>query len=246
MLSWVKTREDTARNHEALLESLEDASERISGLALSATPPKATNADILAIYPYGDPHVGMYAWREDAQERNREALFQQLTAYPHIFRFFGVSSYPHYLDLGRLLPFTEPFEAQAIPMAVAGSKQAFLPVPKTISLRGATAGIHPLALIQRDNIARLCRVYVLEYSGAFSIAIENLFAVIETTTPIGIGIIYGDNETTRFRVEDGLVVKNPTLSKLPLLEERINGAMVDNMIEVEPVLEKGSNRPKSR
>src|SRR3546814_19738038 len=28
-------------------------------------PPKHVNADLLAVYPMGDPHFGMYAWKAD-------------------------------------------------------------------------------------------------------------------------------------------------------------------------------------
>lgn len=68
-LTWTKTAKDAAQNHEALLLELEEASERIKGLALpSDCREKCTDADLLAVYPYGDPHIGMYAWAGDAQD----------------------------------------------------------------------------------------------------------------------------------------------------------------------------------
>jgi len=61
-LQWVKTQKDAARSHEILLEELEDASERIRGLAKPAQSPSEVREDLIAIYPYGDPHLGLYAW----------------------------------------------------------------------------------------------------------------------------------------------------------------------------------------
>lgn len=66
-LQWVKTKQRAQERHERLLEILEEASGRIEGLATSVAAPKTVEAELLAIYPYGDPHIGMYAWHGDAQ-----------------------------------------------------------------------------------------------------------------------------------------------------------------------------------
>lgn len=66
-LQWVKTKQKAQESHQQLLEILEEASGRIEGLATSVRLPKAVEDDLLAIYPYGDPHIGMYAWHGDAQ-----------------------------------------------------------------------------------------------------------------------------------------------------------------------------------
>ena len=65
---WVKTQEDREKRHEALLEELEVASERVKGLSLPTRRPQRLDTEILAIYPYGDPHMGMYAWHGDSEE----------------------------------------------------------------------------------------------------------------------------------------------------------------------------------
>lgn len=66
-VQWVKTQEDRELRHEALLDELELASERVRGLSLPTRAPKRLDSELLAIYPYGDPHVGMYAWSGDAE-----------------------------------------------------------------------------------------------------------------------------------------------------------------------------------
>ena len=66
-LQWVKTKQKAQESHQQLLEILEEASGRIEGLATSVRLPKTVEDDLLAIYPYGDPHIGMYAWHGDAQ-----------------------------------------------------------------------------------------------------------------------------------------------------------------------------------
>jgi len=67
-LVWTKTREDMAQQWEILVSSMTEAAENLKGLVPKAKAPKFTNPDLLAIYPFGDPHVGMYAWHGDAQD----------------------------------------------------------------------------------------------------------------------------------------------------------------------------------
>lgn len=67
VLKWDKTREDTRKNWDALIESIQEASSVIEGLGKPVKPPLTADKDLLAIYPYGDPHVGMYAWHGDAE-----------------------------------------------------------------------------------------------------------------------------------------------------------------------------------
>lgn len=67
-LQWVKTQHQMQENHERLMEALEEASGRIKGLAKPTKAPQNCHSELLAIYPYGDPHIGMYAWQGDAQE----------------------------------------------------------------------------------------------------------------------------------------------------------------------------------
>jgi len=80
---WLITEQDKAENWQALIESIQSAGESVQGLAKAAKTPAKTNSDLLAIYPYGDPHVGMYAWAGDAEDDHdlikAEALFTNAT-----------------------------------------------------------------------------------------------------------------------------------------------------------------------
>lgn len=67
-LQWVKTREDQAQQWETLVASMEEAAEGLKGLAPATKAPKQTDSDLLAVYPYGDPHIGMYAYHGDAED----------------------------------------------------------------------------------------------------------------------------------------------------------------------------------
>ena len=66
-LQWVKTKQEA----EQILErALEAAREVFSDPAMKVSKiPKPTNKldnDLLMVYPMGDPHIGMYAWAEEA------------------------------------------------------------------------------------------------------------------------------------------------------------------------------------
>lgn len=59
---WVKTNKDEEHKVEALLEAMEHVADAWRGLADPAAAPGAAEADLLAVYTMGDPHLGMYAW----------------------------------------------------------------------------------------------------------------------------------------------------------------------------------------
>ncbi|MCW8886892.1 MAG: hypothetical protein OQK12_16830 [Motiliproteus sp.] len=64
-LQWVKTNikaESLQKVAEEIIESLKD---EITGTSKSVKAPKHTNKTLLAVYPMGDPHIGMYAWAEE-------------------------------------------------------------------------------------------------------------------------------------------------------------------------------------
>lgn len=66
-MQWVKTREDDRQTWDALVEAVQESASLVEGLAKPLKPPNQCNADLLAVYPYGDPHIGMYAWHGDAE-----------------------------------------------------------------------------------------------------------------------------------------------------------------------------------
>lgn len=66
-LQWVKTSLDK----EAQLEIMKQAVEAICADVLpvrSIPPPPDVNEQLISIYPWGDPHVGMYAWADEVGE----------------------------------------------------------------------------------------------------------------------------------------------------------------------------------
>lgn len=64
---WVKTQKDKESRIEDLLEAFEMASERFKGQskAVPATLSRYVDEDLLAVYPMGDPHIGMFSWPEE-------------------------------------------------------------------------------------------------------------------------------------------------------------------------------------
>lgn len=65
-LQWVKSKLDEAQAEEAIREFIDFLVKDAKGLAPLVKAPKASNADLLAVYPMGDPHFGMYAWAQEA------------------------------------------------------------------------------------------------------------------------------------------------------------------------------------
>lgn len=66
-VQWVKTQQDARSRAIALAEACEARFEDIKPLpAIKA--PRMGRSDLLAVYPLGDPHVGLYAWADEAGE----------------------------------------------------------------------------------------------------------------------------------------------------------------------------------
>jgi hypothetical protein len=63
---WVKTKLDESRVEQVLRDFVADLVKDAKGLSRLIPPPKVSNADLLAVYPIGDPHFGMYAWADEA------------------------------------------------------------------------------------------------------------------------------------------------------------------------------------
>ena len=59
---WVKTQKDAEHRLEALMSAVQTLAEPIKGLADPVPVPVHLDADLLAVYPMGDPHIGMFAW----------------------------------------------------------------------------------------------------------------------------------------------------------------------------------------
>jgi hypothetical protein len=63
---WVKSSADEDRRQELLEQFAQTLADSVKGLAPVAAAPQATSDNLLSVYPWGDPHFGMYAWWQDA------------------------------------------------------------------------------------------------------------------------------------------------------------------------------------
>jgi hypothetical protein len=66
VLQWVKSHADDEQRDAIIRASVAALSEDCKGLSPLIEKPKHTMADLLAVYPLGDPHFGMYAWAKEA------------------------------------------------------------------------------------------------------------------------------------------------------------------------------------
>lgn len=67
-LQWVKTEVDKSQDEAALREFAETLAESVTGLAPITPAPQHVVADLLCVYPQGDPHVGLHSWWAEAGE----------------------------------------------------------------------------------------------------------------------------------------------------------------------------------
>lgn len=65
VLEWVKTSADDQRREELIKASIAALSEDVRGMAPLTPKPAHCHADLLAVYPLGDPHFGMHAWAKE-------------------------------------------------------------------------------------------------------------------------------------------------------------------------------------
>jgi hypothetical protein len=76
---WVKTSIDHERQAEMLREAVKALAEDVRGMAPITPAPKQSLPDLLAVYPFGDPHFGMYAWAAETGEDFDLAIARRLT-----------------------------------------------------------------------------------------------------------------------------------------------------------------------
>jgi hypothetical protein len=62
---WVKS---AAEDSQVLLDAIKETFDRYKGHAKPVPPPKHASRDLLTVYPLGDYHLGMYAWKDEAGE----------------------------------------------------------------------------------------------------------------------------------------------------------------------------------
>lgn len=63
---WVKSAVDHDRAEQIAREAVAALSQSVVGMAPLVPTPQANYSDLLAVYPFGDPHFGMYAWAAEA------------------------------------------------------------------------------------------------------------------------------------------------------------------------------------
>ena len=63
---WVKTNRDHSQTEELLREFVQELCKDVKPLPPISGRTFSSDADLLAVYPMGDPHFGMYAWAQDA------------------------------------------------------------------------------------------------------------------------------------------------------------------------------------
>jgi hypothetical protein len=62
---WVKTKLDESKAVEVIKDFITSLVSEAKGLSPLVDAPQTSNADLLAVYPFGDPHFGMYAWAKE-------------------------------------------------------------------------------------------------------------------------------------------------------------------------------------
>lgn len=85
---WVKSQTDRERREQMLLEALQSVGEDFRGQSKAVKAPKRTKKELLTVYPFGDPHIGMYSYSKETgddfdcaiAERNLVAAVDRLTA----------------------------------------------------------------------------------------------------------------------------------------------------------------------
>ena len=76
---WVKTKLDESRVEEVIRAFVTSLMEEARGTSKLVAPPKHSDDDLLAVYPIGDPHFGMYAWAAEAGEDFDTGIAEKLT-----------------------------------------------------------------------------------------------------------------------------------------------------------------------
>jgi hypothetical protein len=76
---WVKTERDAKQAEEAIREFVRYLTEDCRAMAPLLPMPDYTDEDLLAVYPMGDPHFGMYAWASETGDDFDLNIAERLT-----------------------------------------------------------------------------------------------------------------------------------------------------------------------
>ena len=99
---WVKSKLDEQRRHEILEAYAEELASNVVPLRAVAAPVALLDADLLSVYPQGDPHVGLYAWAEETGSGFDLKRFEQVSieAVERLVAMAPPSETAIFLDLG--------------------------------------------------------------------------------------------------------------------------------------------------
>lgn len=78
-LQWVKSRLDGELVEDVIREFVEHLVADAKGLSRLIEPPKRASSDLLNVFPFGDPHFGMYAWAAEAGDDFDTNIAEKLT-----------------------------------------------------------------------------------------------------------------------------------------------------------------------
>lgn len=68
VLTWVKSREDDEQREAIIREAVKALASEVKSLAPIQKAPAHVASELLAVYPLGDPHFGLYSWAREAGE----------------------------------------------------------------------------------------------------------------------------------------------------------------------------------
>jgi len=76
---WVKTNVDREKQLELARQAIEALAKSVHGLAPITPPPTSSDDDLLAVYPMGDPHFGLYSYAEETGDNFNLDIAERLT-----------------------------------------------------------------------------------------------------------------------------------------------------------------------
>jgi hypothetical protein len=79
VVQWVKTTIDEEARDAMIRAAVAALAEDCKGLSPMVRAPDVAEVDLLAVYPLGDPHFGMYAWAQEAGENFDLDIARKLT-----------------------------------------------------------------------------------------------------------------------------------------------------------------------
>lgn len=76
---WVKTKLDEMQVEQVIRDFVKSLMEEAKGQSKLIAPPKHVNSDLLAVYPIGDPHFGMYSWKAETGQDFDSEIAEAIT-----------------------------------------------------------------------------------------------------------------------------------------------------------------------